>query len=353
MRLAIFLILLGLVLGIFAISPTLVFSPTFYQVSAYESLQTLKEDFGQMLIIGFDGTRITPELSKLIEDIRPGGVLLLGRNIENKAQLKKLIEDLQRISFQNTGLPLFIAVDQEGKALARIPWAKTPADLKELGVNMNLAPVLDSRNQGDYIYERSFKKSNALILAKTFLEEHIKEGVLTVPKHFPGYDGVTFNPEEGIIPRVSHIPETSLFKNLDMRLVMVSHVIYDSLDSKSPFPLSTAGIGFLKKELGEEMLIMSDDLSSKSLMRKYYFSRIGRDAIKSGINILLVGGYPDAAVVAQFFQAMENELSLDVYLAGVSKLYQLLYGEVEKDSELQFRIKESAEKIRKIKKQLL
>lgn len=326
----------------FLLIPVVVFSPG-------DSNPSFEEDFGQMLLIGFDGSVMTPQLSSFLRDIKPGGVLLLGRNIESKAQLKKLVEDMQTISLEETGLPLFIAVDQEGKALSRIPFAKDARDLKELGVNMNLAPVLDSRNKGDFVYERSLKTIGE---ANDFIQEYQQENILAVPKHFPGYDKIGFNPEQGTIPRVEELPDVSLFRNVEKEIVMVSHVVYEDIDKVDPFPLSQEGIAFLKQELGN-VLVMSDDLSSKSMMHNYSFADIGTKAIGAGVDILLVGGYPDAAVVAQFHEALTQELGSPQYFAGVAKLYEILQGKVEKKQELRTRIMESAEKIRAVKRELL
>ena len=89
---------------------------------------TLEQKIGQILIIGFEGKTLTPQLENLIKKIHPGGVLLLSRNIENKSQLAKLIDDLNKISLADTGLPLLIAADQEGGVISRVQFLneKTP-----------------------------------------------------------------------------------------------------------------------------------------------------------------------------------------------------------------------------------
>ena len=140
---------------------------------------TLEQKIGQMLLIGFEGKTLTPQLENLIKTIQPGGILLLSRNIEGEEQLKKLISDIQSVSLAQTGLPLFVAVDQEGGPVSRIQFLKelTPQaevkdashayevglgrgkELKNLGINLNLAPVLDMTRPDDFLFERSFQKS--------------------------------------------------------------------------------------------------------------------------------------------------------------------------------------------------
>ena len=320
---------------------------------------SLEDKFGQMLIIGFEGTEVTPEVSSLFSDIRPGGILLLSRNIMNKEQTKKLVADLQKISMRTTGLPLFVAVDQEGGIVSRVPWVestgasdlkdsdeaflvgkKRAQDLKEIGVNMNLAPVLDSNRENDFLFDRSFQKDqdSSLAIAQGLILGHAQEGVIAVPKHFPGYDGVSFNPETGVLPEAENFPSASLFKEILERsqvpFVMLSHVVYQAVDPDNPLPLSTKGMELARKELGDQVLFMSDDLSSRSLMAHYSLGEIGKGALNSGVNILLVGGYPDAAVVGEFYRAMRNEL-----VAG--------------DGELPARIEGSATKIIKLKQEML
>ncbi len=343
---------------------------------------SLEDKLGQMLMIGFEGTEATPEVSSLFSSIRPGGVLLLGRNIVNKDQAKKLIADLQEISMRATGLPLFVAVDQEGGIVSRVPWAENTAapdlenseeafsigekrarDLKEIGVNMNLAPVLDSGEAGDYLFNRSFQRDPAvsLELASSLIAGHQQEGVIPVPKHFPGYDGVAFNPETGALPEARDFPDTSLFKEvLDLSQVpflMLSHVVYQTVDPANPLPLSKKGMELARKELGDQVLFMSDDLASKSFMAHYSLGEIGKAALNSGVNILLVGGYPNTAVVGEFYRAVRDVLAQERLslpdAAGLGGLYEILSGALEGSLKLQERVEESADKIIRLKQEML
>ena len=342
-------------------------------------LQNWEENFGQMWIIGFEGTEVTPALSKLMGEVRPGGILLLGRNIVNREQTKKLIEDLQELSMRNTGVPLFVAVDQEGGIVSRIPWADntSPSDLKdfqhafsvgqkraqalkEVGINMNLAPVIDSNNNTDFLFSRSFQKSPqvSLELAQALIEGQGEQGVIAVPKHFPGYDTIAFNPEDGLLPSATDFPDTSLFEKVlegfGVPFIMISHVVYEKIDPEHPLPLSEKGVSLVREKLGEQVLLMSDDLSSRSLMENYSFSTIGKGVLQAGINVFLLGGYPDARVVGEFYRAMQNALvkerSLNV--AGVGRLYEVLFGQVQNERELQSLVASSAAKILEMKKTL-
>lgn len=313
MKIALLFVLIGvLLIGLF------VFFSSYTPQKEAETLLSWEESLGQLFIIGFEGTEFTPELASLMEEIKPGGVLLLSRNIENKEQLTKLIKDLQAVSLEAIGLSLFIAVDQEGKALSRIPFAKSAEDLKELGVNMNLAPVLDSRNRSDFLHPRSVKD---LGTAVDFVGEHQKLNILAVPKHFPGYDGVVFNPEITIIPEVPVTPSTTLFEELfrefNLPFVMVSHVVYQDRDRENVFPFSRQGISWLKEKLGSGVLVMSDDILSLAFLREFSYEEIGRRALEAGIDAMIAAGYPDAEVVQEFYKALVKEVENDKVLQEI------------------------------------
>lgn len=83
---------------------------------------SIEEKIGQILMIGIQDTTVTSETEELMRTIHPGGVILFGRNIEDADQLKELINNLQDLSMGETGLPLFIATDQEGGEICRIKW---------------------------------------------------------------------------------------------------------------------------------------------------------------------------------------------------------------------------------------
>jgi beta-N-acetylhexosaminidase len=322
------------------------------QTSLQEEQVGAKEqpvEIGQVLIVGFEGTVFTPELAELIAEIQPGGVLLLRRNIENASQVKQLVADLQRASIKASGYPLFVAVDQEGWPINRVSWAKPQTAqsaledfsqaylvgqdragiLAGLGFNMNLAPVLDSTAPSDFLFSRSVQKvyDEAQEVIKGLVWGHEKEGVLVVPKHFPGYDGISSNPEYDEIPTVSSLPDTELFtgvfENTSQKFVMLSHVVYEDIDAVRPFPFSPEGIRYLKQELSEDVIIMTDDLVSPSLTGTYDAAEIGARALSGGAEILLVAGHQDAGLVAEFYKGLrtivESDSSLQARVRGASQ----------------------------------
>lgn len=311
---------------------------------------TLEEKAGQLLIVGFEGKTITPQLEEFFKKYKPGGVLLLSKNIESKEQLKNLISGLQNLSLKETGLPLFVAVDQEGEPMSRIGFAeeKTPQseienaeqayqiglergrELKTLGVNLNLAPLLDIVSSGDFIFERSFQKNPEEIgnLAKALISGQKTAGVLTAIKHFPGYTGVTFNPEEELAI-LEKIPEISQFKKAveaNPELAMTSNVVYEEISPSLPFTFSPEGIQYLKNNLSSQLLIVSDDLDQNSLLEKFSLKEIMTTPLKAGVDILIFSGWrlPVEQGLDAFLAAIKNgEISEAKINESVSKIIQI------------------------------
>ncbi len=320
------------------------------QVKQEVELSALREKVGQLFIVGFEGKEISPQLEEFIKKYKPGGVLLLSKNIENQEQLKNLISGLQEISLKETGFPLFIAVDQEGKSLARIGFLSEKTDqseiknadeayqiglkrgeeLKELGVNLNLAPVLDIVSSGDFLFDRSFQKPAGETgeLAKSLISGQKTAGILTAMKHFPGYGGISFYPEEelGVLAKV---PEISQFKKAaesKPEIIMTSNLIYQQIDSSLPFPLSAKAIRYLKDNLGQEILIVSDDLDQNSLLEKFSLKDIVKKPVEAGADILIFSGYrlPAEKGLDEAIQAAQNkEISLEKIDKAFSRIIQL------------------------------
>jgi len=276
---------------------------------------TLEQKVGQLFIVGFDGTALTPQTEEALRAIKPGGVLLLQKNIENAEQLKKLTGRLQALSKEYSGLPLFIAVDQEGGPVSRIEFLteKTAQsaianseqayevglnkgkELNELGVNLNLSPLLDRVGLGDFIFERGFHDdlSKAGETARALIKGQKDAGILTAVKHFPGYGNIAFNPEEELAV-LNSVPDISLFLSAAQakpEMAMAANVVYRDIDSELPFTFSAKGIGLLKEKLGDEVLVVSDDLAQNSLLKNFSLEKIVGLPVKAGVDMLIFSGW--------------------------------------------------------------
>jgi beta-N-acetylhexosaminidase len=272
---------------------------------------SFQEAVGQVLMIGFNDSELTPELKDIMRRLQPGGVLLLSRNIKSVEQLQRLTGDLQKVSLEYSQLPLLIAVDQEGGDISRIEFGKEKTaqsdiesvdhayvvgeeraeELKFLGVNLNLSPVLDATSPEDFLFSRTFQteRFEAGRFAKALLAGQHQAGILSTVKHFPGYGSIPFNPEKKLAT-VQEFPDISPFVFTfpgNPEFVLLSNVVYENFDAGNPFTFSRKGMKVLRDELGFEGLIISDDLVQPSLLDNYSFDEIAALPLEAGVNMVM------------------------------------------------------------------
>lgn len=325
------------------------FSPNLGAEFILENL-TLEEKIGQLFLIGVEGETLTPDTKKLIQNVKPGGILLLKKNISNEAQTKALIQDLQETSLACNGLPLLISVDQEGGEICSINFSQEKtaqselkdteqayevgysrgAELRSLGINVNFAPVLDAVDPGDFLFDRSFQKDTkeTSLLAQALILGQKQASIATAIKHFPGYSDIDFNPEKQLAV-VEEIPEIQQFQNVmgsQPELVMVSNVVYSEIDPDLPFALSPKGIQLLKKKLGNDCVIITDDLPQYHLTDTFSLKGIVTLPIKAGVDILTFSnnGINIEDAVNLLYQAvLEGEISEERINESVLKIINL------------------------------
>lgn len=263
------------------------------------SKMSLEEKAGQLVMFGFPQTELSPDLQSFIKAHKPGSFLLFKRNITNTEQIKKLNQDLYRLSYQATNLPPLIAVDQEGGSVSRIPiFPKHPNAisvgqtqnseianqvgyhigkfLRELGFNINLAPVLDlsSPHISSFIGERSFGSDPELVsqLTKRYSDGLLRSHVLPTAKHFPGSGSIKTDPHDSIVKNLSTKDDLNKrdlrpyheFKKLGRTsAVMLSHFIYPDIDNVPATFSSKIIKNILREEIGFKGLVISDDLQMK------------------------------------------------------------------------------------------
>ncbi|HWR00467.1 MAG TPA: glycoside hydrolase family 3 N-terminal domain-containing protein [Chlorobaculum sp.] len=296
---------------------------------------SLAVKIGQMLMIGFRGldAHTEPSLEADIRERRIGGVVLFSydmasaspvRNIQSPEQLRNLTSELQQMS----AIPLFIAIDQEGGKVSRLNPANgfppsvsaahlgavdspdstrqaagaTAALLRQLNINMNIAPDVDLNTNPDNPVigrlERSFSKDPSVVVrhAQLFVDEFRKAGVIAVLKHFPGHGSSTKDTHKDFTDVTSTWSKEELepYRELVRKgyddPVMTAHVFNAGLDSLYPATLSKATVGgLLRKELGFRGVVISDDMQMKAVSDLYGLETAIRLAIDAGIDILLFG----------------------------------------------------------------
>ena len=285
----------------------------------------INKKLGQMLMIGFHGTAISDELREMITDYGIGGVILFSRNIESPSQVKDLCNSLQELSIKNNKKPLLIAIDQEGGRIFRLkpPFRQYPSygelgrtgsedavrsnallmadELIEIGVNMNMAPVLDvnTNPKNPIIGDRSFSSDPNVVsrLGSCVIKTFHEKGIIAVGKHFPGH-GDTFSDSHLELPVVHHgverlegiefKPFVNTFKT-GLKAIMTAHVLYPALDPDYPATMSERIItDILRKKLGFNGVVITDDLEMKAISNNYADEISAIQSVKAGVDILLI-----------------------------------------------------------------
>ena len=276
---------------------------------------------GQLLMIGIHGKTLNDDAKFMLNEYRVGGIILFDRNMESKDQVKSLITDINKTD-KSAGLtPLFIGIDQEGGAVARmedqlikVPPAeelgKEPieqavslakqsgTELKDLGFNINFAPVADL----GLTYGRSFSTNpdDVVRYASAVGKAYDEAGLWYSYKHFPGIGktDVDLHADTSVVPVSKETllnEDTKVFVDLikqskpNTYAIMVSHAMYPQIDADHPSSLSKAIItDWLRKDMGYNGVVVTDDMDMGALAKHYTFGDMAVQSILAGSDILLV-----------------------------------------------------------------
>jgi beta-N-acetylhexosaminidase len=286
---------------------------------------TLEEKIGQMLFPRFNLTNYTDD----IPNKKPGGFVLFAYDfVFNETFIQQYINKSQELSEANVGLPLGLAVDEEGGTVVRVsPYHRDEGGfpspqqiynesgndgilkidqekrdlLRKFFLNVNLAPVADiSYNSSDYIYDRTLGRGpeeSAEYIEKD-VEGYVNDNFTCCAKHFPGYGNNIDTHGDIAIDKRSYEQfqnedfltfEAAIRKQIPM--ILVSHNIVLCKDKKYPASLSKAWHDILRNELNYTGLILTDDLSMGAI--KKYTDNISEAvlAVNAGNDILLTSDY--------------------------------------------------------------
>ncbi len=303
--------------------------------SATSPAPTLDEKIGQMLMVGFRGTKIDAK-HFIVQDIQQrnlGGVILFdydvvnaehSRNIESPTQVKALVSQLQQVA----ATPLLVSVDQEGGIITRLkerygfPPTRSHLELgtqgdlnltsdatsalattlNAAGFNLNMAPVVDLCINPDNpviaAYERCFSATAQKVTAHalSYIAAHHQYGVLTTLKHFPGHGSSQHDSHLGLVDvtqswsEVELLPYQNIIAAGQADLVMTAHVFNAQLDPEYPATLSRATIeGILRQQLGFNGVVISDDMQIGAIVDHYGFETAIAQALTAGVDILVFG----------------------------------------------------------------
>ena len=287
---------------------------------------TIEEKVGQLIMVGFEGTQANEAIETHIRERFVGGVVLFSRNIQSPQQTAELTNELQRLAGATARqIPLFVGIDQEGGWVIRLKEGATvlpgnmalgatnstelaerageitAVELAAVGVNLNFAPVMDVNNNLDnpVIGRRSFGESPELVsrLGISYIRGLQRNGVLATAKHFPGHGDTTVD-SHFELPTVSHdlerihALELQPFRaaiDADVAAIMTAHIIYPAFDANRPATLSpTILTDLLRKELGFDGLLITDDMEMKAIDDRYRSGEAAVMAVEAGADIVMV-----------------------------------------------------------------
>jgi beta-N-acetylhexosaminidase len=294
---------------------------------------TVEQKVGQLFMVHFDETFFSPALEEMVTDYHVGGIIIFPNNLDSLADLSTLIADAQQAALENgSGIPLLVAADQEGWPILRLPEGATvfpsnmalgatgsvedarlmasvmAEEMRALGMNMNLAPVMDVNTNplNPVIGTRSFGSSPDLVsrLGAAMIETYQSQGIVATAKHFPGH-GDTSVDSHLDLPVVQHdlahlwAVELAPFQaaiSADVDCIMIAHLSVPALDPASgrPATLSREIIqGLLREQMGFQGAIATDSLSMSALMREYDLPTATALAFEAGADLLLFGHTPE------------------------------------------------------------
>jgi beta-N-acetylhexosaminidase len=302
---------------------------------------TSREKIGQLFMVGFMGTAVTPELASFIKEYKPGGVILFSRNLESVEQIVELTNDLQRCSPQS---PLLISIDQEGGRVSRLPKGFTifPAceligrcnstelayaaaatiakELRVVGINMNMAPVLDVNSNPDnpVIGDRAFGSLSDVVseMALATAAGLQDNKVVACGKHFPGH-GDTNADSHKELPVVEasrerletiELPPFRRAAAAGVETMMTAHVLYKALDDGLPATLSPKIIThLLREEMRYDGVVLTDDLEMHAIVDHYGPGDAAVHALLAGCDVLLICKDRDREIAA--FESVEKAVT--------------------------------------------
>ena len=294
-------------------------------------------------ITGIKSLKLTSSEVKFLKKQKPWGIILFSRNIKSINQTKLLTNSIRKL-FKDPNYPILI--DQEGGRVNRLKNIitfdnltgeyfgklyvqdkrkfniiyklfidKSSYLLKQIGVNINTLPVLDLRIKGasNIIGDRSFSENKKIVskVGDICIDLFNQNSIGTVIKHIPGHglakvDSHNFTPV--VDKNINYLIKNDFFpfKNKDSLFAMTAHIIYKKIDPLNTATHSKTIINIIRKKIGFKNVLISDDLSMKSL--KYDLSTNTIKSFEAGCNLALHcnGNFNEMKVVAENSPLVNN-----------------------------------------------
>jgi beta-N-acetylhexosaminidase len=307
------------------------------------SLREIRRHIGQLSIAGFAGETIPSDLRALAREFDLGGIILFARNVVEPEQVAEIAREAQTLAQE---LPLWVSVDQEGGRVARLkaPFTIWPpmltlgrsgdevlaerfaralaAELKAVGITLDYTPVLDilTNPKNPVIGDRALaeRAEDVARLGQRIITTLQDAGIAACGKHFPGH-GDTSTDSHHELPLVEHPPDRIEAVELvpfraaieaKVAAIMTAHILIPAYDEERPATLAPAIVdGLLKKKLGYDGLVVSDDLEMKAISARYGVPEATLAAVAAGCDAVLMCGTsqePQYAALEGLIRALEQ-----------------------------------------------
>ncbi len=302
---------------------------------------TLEQQVAQMFMVTIHGAQLPETGRDFLQRWQPGAIVLFNSNIGSPAAITRLTNSYQQAITAVDGVPLFIAVDQEGGRVQRLLEGFTTLprpilvaatqdpqlahnyggliaeELRAVGVNMNLAPVADLETNPDNPIIRQRAYGSDPHLTGTTLQHVVAgmqaNGVLATLKHFPGH-GESDQDSHVELPtlplsreRLSAVELVPFQMAANAEAVMVAHIWFPALEPEANLPASLSHnivTGILRDELGYEGLILTDAMDMDAIDRQFSYERAAVMAIQAGVDMIAMGPGMGLETQAAMIQAV-------------------------------------------------
>ena len=285
---------------------------------------TLEEKVGQVLMVHFHGEVVNEDAKALVQETKVGSIIYYNwsNGLHSPEQVRSLSADLQALA----SIPLLIAADQEGGRVARLKEGFTSfpsnqvvaesgdsnaaergalamgREMRSVGVNMNLAPVVDvnSNPQNSVLGDGCFGGTPDVVIAfgEKALSGYRQAGVFSTLKHFPGYGDVSVDPHADLpinqksmeeLEKIELFPFAKLAPSADA--IMTAHILVPAFDPENCATLSEKTLSYLRDVIGFQGVIISDSLVMQGVIKQC--QTVDEAAIRSfnaGCDLLILGG---------------------------------------------------------------
>lgn len=338
---------------------------------------TIEEKVGQMIMVGMDTANVVDKIDDLILKYKVGGVLLYKKNFSSYDELIDLVNYIKKLSTANK-IPLFIAIDQEGGRVNRMPsdfknlpsankLAKaknldivkqagsiTGEILNDVGINFDFAPVLDIKRFDDHqaIGDRAFSEDIEEVTkcGIAYMKQLQNQNIVSVVKHFPGH-GATTKDSHFILPVIKE--DIEKLEKEDMTpfkeaikdgadAVLVSHLNVKNVTGKYPASMSKKFITeYLRKKFRFNGLIVTDDMRMKGVQLLYGKNRPIIKAFEAGNDIIVFKYSNNEKVIEKIIENVKKEKIEETKInrsvtriLKIKEKYNINNNEIEKNANI-------------------